>query len=91
MLHFYPYDEEYFKDDNATRHRVRSVRNCFTEHQSDFQHLPWSLHSPDLKSVENVWDVVERHIQQNTLLSSDFQVLKCRIANASYSLDVNAL
>ncbi|KFM66807.1 hypothetical protein X975_10900, partial [Stegodyphus mimosarum] len=41
VLHFYPDGDGYFMDDNATVHCARSVQNWFTEHQSDFEHLPW--------------------------------------------------
>ena len=91
MLHFYPNDDGYFMDDNAPMHRARIVQNWFAEHQSDFQHLSWPQHSPNLNPIENVWDMVERCIRKHSLLPSNLQDLKSCIANAWYSLDVNAL
>ncbi|GFU31230.1 hypothetical protein TNCV_1742241 [Trichonephila clavipes] len=72
-------------------HRARSIQNCFTEHQSDFQYFLWPPHSPDLNPIENVRDMVERLILQHSPLPSNLQDLKSCIANAWYSLDVNAL
>ena len=91
MLHFHPGGDGYFMDDNAPMYRDRSVQNWFAEHQSDFQHLFYPPHSSDLNPFENVWDMVERRIRQHSPLTSILQDLKSCIANAWYSLDVNAL
>ncbi|GFU22896.1 hypothetical protein TNCV_2659341 [Trichonephila clavipes] len=48
-------------------------------------------HSLDLKPIENVWDIVERRIQQYSPLPSNLQDKKSCIVNAWYSLDVTAL
>ena len=91
MLHFYSEGDEYFMDDNATIHRARIVRDWFNEHQSDFQQLPWPPQSPELYPIENVWDMLERRIRQQSPLPSNLQDLKVCVANAWYSLDINAL
>ncbi|GFV47022.1 uncharacterized protein TNCV_2699161 [Trichonephila clavipes] len=54
MLHFYPDSDGYFMYNNETILRTKSVQNWFPEHQSDFQHLPWLPHSPDLSPIEKV-------------------------------------
>ena len=75
MLQFYEGDG-YFMDDNATIHRARIVRDWFNEHQSDFQQLSWTPQSPDLNPIENVWDMLERRIRQQSPLPSNIQDLK---------------
>ncbi|GFW57611.1 hypothetical protein TNCV_2925301 [Trichonephila clavipes] len=72
-------------DDNATIYRARSVQNWLVEHQSDFQHLPWSPPSPNLNLIENVWDTGKTHIRQHSSLPTNLQDLKSCIANAWYS------
>ncbi|GFU52655.1 hypothetical protein TNCV_3134911 [Trichonephila clavipes] len=66
-------------------------KNWFAEHQSDFQHLPCPPHRPYLRPIENMWDMAERRIRQHSPLPSNLQNLKSCIANAWYSLDINAL
>ena len=51
MLHFYPDGDRYFVENNAPMNRVRNVQNWFAEHQSDFQHLSWPPHSPNLNPI----------------------------------------
>ena len=81
----------YFMDDNVPVHQARSVQNWFAEHQSDFQHFFWPPHSPDLNLIENMWDMLESRIRQHSPLPSNLQDLKSCMANAWYSLNVNAL
>ncbi|GFX10816.1 hypothetical protein TNCV_4740361 [Trichonephila clavipes] len=92
MLHSYP-DDGHFMDDNATTNCARRIQNCLDEYQSDFQHLPWSLYSPHLNPIEKrgwgVWG--KGHVRQHYPLSSNLQDLKSCIANAWYSLGINAL
>ena len=41
---------------NAWCHTVGSVRVWFEEYQDEFTILPWLPNSPDLNSIENLWD-----------------------------------
>ena len=41
--------------------------------------------------IKNVWDIVERRIRKHSPLPSNLQDIKSCIANAWYSLDVNAI
>ncbi|GFW48930.1 hypothetical protein TNCV_3901281 [Trichonephila clavipes] len=75
ILAFYPDGDGLFMKGNAIIHRLRNVQKRFAEHQSDFQHLPWPPHSPDLSPGENVWELEERCIPQQTLLPSILQDL----------------
>ncbi|GFV36750.1 transposable element Tcb2 transposase [Trichonephila clavipes] len=47
-----------FKKDNALPHTAR-VAQDFLRH---FQILPWPARSPDLSTVEHVWDQLKRHM-----------------------------
>ena len=93
MSPFYSDDDGYFMDDNAPIHRARSVQNWFAEHQSNFQHLSWPLHSPDLMwSPSKMYGICWKDASDSTLLLYlIYKNLKSCIANAWYSLDVNAL
>ena len=82
MLQFYPDGDGYFMDDNVPIHRDRSVQNWLTEHESDFQQLSWPPYSPDLNPIENVWNMVKRHLRQHSPLPSNLKDLKSCIASA---------
>ena len=51
ILRCYPDGDGYFMDNNAPIHPARTVRNWSAEHQSDFQHISWPPHSPDLNPI----------------------------------------
>ncbi|GFU85068.1 transposable element Tc1 transposase [Trichonephila clavipes] len=47
-----------FQQDNARPHTARVAMNCLTACQT----LPWSGKSPDLFSIEHVWDIRVRRL-----------------------------
>ncbi|GFT69640.1 transposable element Tcb2 transposase [Trichonephila clavipes] len=53
-------DKFVFMDDNATCHRTLAVQDCLDN--EGFQRLVWSVRSPDLNPIENVWDALGRQV-----------------------------
>ncbi|GFV19872.1 transposable element Tcb2 transposase [Trichonephila clavipes] len=53
-------DKFVFMDDSATCHRTLAVQDCLDS--EGIQRLAWSLRSPDLNTIENVWDSLGRQV-----------------------------
>ncbi len=62
MTTVYPSSDGYFQQDNAQCHNTQIVSNWFLEHDNGFTLLKRPPQSPDLNSIEHLWDVVEQEI-----------------------------
>ncbi|GFW12453.1 uncharacterized protein TNCV_817061 [Trichonephila clavipes] len=52
-----------WKQDNARPHVSKSVRDfCSAQHM---ELLPWPAYSPDMSSIEHVWDLVGRRLARD--------------------------
>ncbi|GFS81982.1 transposable element Tcb1 transposase [Trichonephila clavipes] len=47
-----------FMDDNAHPHRANNVDECLRS--EDITRMDWAAYSPDLNSIEHVWDMLGR-------------------------------
>lgn len=78
-------------DDNATVHWATTVEEWFSQHDSNFNDLAWPPQNPDLNSIGNVLDMLEKHIRQRSPLPYNLSQLKDCLVKAWYVLHLDAL
>ncbi len=77
----YPSSYSYFQQDNAPCHKAQIISDWFLEHENEFTLLPWPPQSPNLNTIEHLWDVVEREIHIMVLQLTNLQQLRDAIVS----------
>ncbi len=76
MTTVYPSSDGYFQQDNAPFHKVKILSVWFLEQDNEFTLLKWPPQSPDLNSIEHIWDVVEQEIHIMDVQPTNLQQLR---------------
>uniref|UniRef100_A0A9J8APT3 Transposase Tc1-like domain-containing protein n=1 Tax=Cyprinus carpio carpio TaxID=630221 RepID=A0A9J8APT3_CYPCA len=76
MTTVYPSSDSYFQQYNAPCHKAQIILDWFLEHDNEFTLLKWPPQSPDLKQIEQLWDVVEWEIHIKDVQLTNLQQLR---------------
>ncbi len=71
-----PSSDDYFQQDNASCHKAQIISDWFLEHENEFTLLKWPPQSPNLNSIEHLWDVVEQEILIMNVQPTNLQQLR---------------
>ncbi|GBM92724.1 hypothetical protein AVEN_215449-1 [Araneus ventricosus] len=63
MLYCHTHGNGVFQQDNCTSHRSRLTTAWLDELSSNFSVMNWPPRSPDLTSIEHLWDVLDKGVK----------------------------
>ncbi len=66
--------------------KAEIISDWFLEHENEFSLLKWPPQSPDLNSIEHLWDVVEREIRIIDVQLTNLQQLRDAIKSSQVKL-----
>ncbi|KFM62165.1 Transposable element Tc1 transposase, partial [Stegodyphus mimosarum] len=75
LWQFYGLDPYYFQDDNASCHVSTLTKAWYGA--NGVHRMDWSVQSPDLNPIENLWDELHRKIQGRTTRAKSVKELLC--------------
>ncbi|CAG8773957.1 6229_t:CDS:1, partial [Cetraspora pellucida] len=79
-----PNSQGIFQQDNATPHKYWKVKAAFS--WAGIPILPWPAQSADLNLIENMWQEVERRLQNSPDKSTSIDDLEKKVIAAWYSI-----
>ncbi|GBM10607.1 Transposable element Tcb1 transposase [Araneus ventricosus] len=85
----FPGERPLFQDDNAPIHTARCVQEWFEEHDDAVDHLAWPPQSPDLNSIEHLWQYLESKIRSRFPPPSGLSELKTALQEEWLNIPLN--
>ncbi|GBL99227.1 Transposable element Tc1 transposase [Araneus ventricosus] len=82
----FPTGNGIFQQDNAPCHKARIVLERLEEHTDEFHLMSWPPNSPDLNTMEHIWDVTERQLRAQTQACPNISSLRDRCLDIWYNL-----
>ncbi|GBL81284.1 hypothetical protein AVEN_143603-1 [Araneus ventricosus] len=80
-----------FQDDNSTIHRALKICDRFDEHSHTLMNLDCPVKSPDLNTIENLWDMLEQQVKRRTQHPRNLVDLRHQILSEWLKLDATYL
>ena len=76
-----------FQEDNALIHTARIVKSW--KQENNINSLSWPAQSPDLNSIEHLWDELERRVRAHNPLSKNKENLWHILQKEWLNIDAN--
>ncbi|GMF55550.1 unnamed protein product [Phytophthora fragariaefolia] len=78
-----------FQQNGASIHRSKRTQEFLVE--QEVRVLPWPARSPDLNPIENLWSIMNRHVDANGRQFSSVSELTVALYEAWYAIDMSVL
>ncbi|GBN20628.1 hypothetical protein AVEN_229403-1 [Araneus ventricosus] len=86
MAFVFPTGNGIFQHDNAPCQEARIVFEWFEKHTYKFHLMSWPPNSPDLNTIEHIWDVMERQHRAQTPPCPNISTLRDSCLDIWYNL-----